>query len=243
MKKKINFLDVSVTLKNKLIFQNFSFLFQEGKNVCLIGAEGVGKTTLLKTIENQIPFQGEILKEDTTKILLQDVCETDKTIEQFLDFSHKTKEELNSIKSFLNLKSFHYSINELNKVFQLKINLLDKIFMKPKFLFVDDILHSLTRTEKQQLIKLLLDNHITLFYVTSNIEDALFFPYLVVMGSERVLMEGNTLSILEEEKLMKRLGFSLPFQVDLSLQLQSYNLIKNIYIEKEELFEKLWKSD
>ena len=68
-----------------------------------------------------------------------------------------------------------------------------------------------------------------------------FFPYLVVMGKNGILMEGPTLAVLKEEKIMKRLGFSLPFFIDLSLQLQSYDLIDDIYLDGKELTERLWK--
>ena len=63
------------------------------------------------------------------------------------------------------------------------------------------------------------------------------------MGHKGILMEGSTISVLKEEKILRRLGFSLPFFVDLSLNLQSYDLIHDIFLDRKELTEQLWKSD
>jgi hypothetical protein len=54
------------------------------------------------------------------------------------------------------------------------------------------------------------------------------------------MLEGSTLSVLKEEKLLKRLGYKLPFVVDLSLQLNAYNLIDSIFLDEEVLVNKLW---
>ena len=45
----------------------------------------------------------------------------------------------------------------------------------------------------------------------------------------------------EEEKLIKKLGFSLPFALDLSLQLKSYNIIDEEVYDVDKLVSALWK--
>ena len=58
---------------------------------------------------------------------------------------------------------------------------------------------------------------------------------------DQIIVEGKTLDVLKEEKLLKRLGLSLPFMVELSLLLQDYGLIDHIYLNKESLVNYLWK--
>ena len=147
------------------------------------------------------------------------------------------------INNFLKLKSLLYPIHKLTEKYQLKILILEQILNNPKFFFVDDLLFSFSKEEKVDLISLLHERNITFFYVTSNLEDVLLFPYLIVMGHKGILMEGSTISVLKEEKILRRLGFSLPFFVDLSLNLQSYDLIHDIFLDRKELTEQLWKSD
>ncbi len=163
------------------------------------------------------------------------------SISQYLNYDDLSDKEQEMVNKFLNLKSLSYSITKLTKKFQLKVMMLKQILMKPTFFFLDDLLYDFSKEEKEDFFLLCHQNQITLFYVTSNLEDAISFPYLVVMGKNGILMEGPTLAVLKEEKIMKRLGFSLPFFIDLSLQLQSYDLIDDIYLDGKELTERLWK--
>ena len=54
-------------------------------------------------------------------------------------------------------------------------------------------------------------------------------------------IDGKTLDVLKNEKVLKRLGLSLPFYVDLSIQLKLYGLVNKIYLNKEMLVRNLWK--
>lgn len=241
MGKQVHFQNVGIKIKKRTIFHSFSFDLKEGKNVCLIGENGVGKTLLLKLVSGILPYQGDILKEGVCRVLFDPTIHSDASIYDYLNASTLSEESQSKVISFLHLKNFHYPVKQLNSKFQLKVLLLEQILKCPKFLFLDDILSVLSFTEKKELLQLLDDFDITLFYVTSHMEDLLLFPYLVVMGSDGILMEGNTNLLLQEEKLMKRLGFSLPFLADLSLQLKSYGLIDRMYFDEKELTHKLWK--
>ena len=51
---------ISKAYGEKRVFENFSFAFDEGEITCVLGASGVGKTTLLNILARCTPFQGEI---------------------------------------------------------------------------------------------------------------------------------------------------------------------------------------
>ena len=86
------------------------------------------------------------------------------------------------------------------------------------------------------------EHHIIFFYVTNDIECVSFFPYLLVLKNHTIAIEGKTTSVLQEEKLMKLLGYSLPFMVELSISLKYYGLMEDVCYTKEELEAALWHS-
>ena len=112
--------------------------------------------------------------------------------------------------------------------------------LKTSFIIFNDFLRLLNSHEKEILLSNLEKKNIHFLNITSNIEEALFADELKVVYHNRVMLEGSTLSVLKEEKLLKRLGYQLPFMVDLSLQLNAYNLIDSIFLDEDVLVNKLW---
>ena len=56
-----------------------------------------------------------------------------------------------------------------------------------------------------------------------------------------MIMEGSTISVLQSDTLLKRLGFKLPLAVSLSIELGNYGILKKIYTSNEKLVKELWK--
>ena len=92
-----------------------------------------------------------------------------------------------------------------------------------------------------EIYKLLKENNIKYINITNNIEHVLLTKYLKVYDKEKVLIEGNTIEVLKNTKLLKRLGLEIPFMVDLSLLLKDYNLVNDIFLDKEDLVDYLWE--
>ena len=105
---------------------------------------------------------------------------------------------------------------------------------------IDGLLEFLNNSLKMKLIEYLKKHNVLYVNITTNMEETLFSDYLVVLNDSKIAIEGNTLSVLREEKILKKLGFNLPFMVDLSIQLGYYNLVDNIYLDKEKLVSNLW---
>ena len=112
--------------------------------------------------------------------------------------------------------------------------------LKTSFVVFNDFLRVLNNHEREILLSNLEKKNIHFLNITSNIEESLYADELKVIYHNRVMLEGSTLSVLKEEKILKRLGYSLPFMVDLSLQLNAYNLIDSIFLDEELLVNKLW---
>lgn len=125
-----------------------------------------------------------------------------------------------------------------DKVMQ-KIN--KALLTRPALILIDDLLLYLNKEEKKTVIDKIVKSGANLVCVVSDIEETSFFEYTIVLKNNKIVLEGETLSVLNEEKIMKKLGLNLPFTIDLSHQLNYYDLIDDIYIDNDELVRALWK--
>ncbi len=67
-KKVVELINVGIKLDDKILFENFNFNFEPGKNIGVVGHNGVGKTTLLKIILGEItPTSGKIETGETVE--------------------------------------------------------------------------------------------------------------------------------------------------------------------------------
>ena len=140
------------------------------------------------------------------------------------------------------------STYEIKEDFELKNNqkylpylkaLFKKIANKPKILVMDDLSSIFTYEDRVKIFNYLKSLGIKILYCTSDVEDVINFSYTIVLANKMVAMEGKTSLILKEEKLMKLLGYSLPFYVNLSTQLKYYGVLNHICYNKEELGDSL----
>lgn len=113
--------------------------------------------------------------------------------------------------------------------------------LKNKRVIFFNVLNNLKEDELNKLFKFLKDNDIKFINITNNVELCLYTDYLIILDNDNILIEGQTIEVLKNNKLLKRLGFELPFLVDLSLLLKDYNLVNEIYLNNESLVGALWK--
>lgn len=100
--------------------------------------------------------------------------------------------------------------------------------------------YNLRETEVKEIIKLLDLQNISFIYVTSNTEYTLLGDYIYVYDDDKLMMEGKKETILKEEKMLKKLGYGLPFVVDLSTQLIYYDIFDKVYFDMDSLVGDLW---
>ena len=113
-------------------------------------------------------------------------------------------------------------------------------FFPNKQVIFNETLYGLKLDEKMEIFKLLKKQNISYINVTSNVEDALYSDYIFVYDGNKLVLEGNRNEDLKEEKTLKRLGYGLPFVVDLSIQLNYYDIFNKVYYDLDELVRALW---
>ena len=109
-----------------------------------------------------------------------------------------------------------------------------------KRVVLSDSLSGLSNKEKKEILELLNKQNIHYINVTSNVEDALFGDYVIVYDEDMKVLEGNMEMVLKNEKILKKLGFGVPFVVDLSIQLMYYDILDRVYFDVDNLLEALW---
>lgn len=116
----------------------------------------------------------------------------------------------------------------------------EELLNKKKVIFFN-VLNNLDDASLKKLFNYLKTNNILFIIATNDMELCLYTDYLIVYDKENILIEGPTIEVLKNEKLLKRLGLGPPFMIDLSLLLKDYGLVDKIYLDKESLVNILWK--
>lgn len=256
--------DLKFSYDDNTVFKGVNFTLRKGKTLSIIGVPGSGKTTLLKILNGELlNYDGEvfingIMVESANFDALRRCIAVVYNNSSFL--TETVKSELRFSLENLNVapKDIKYELDELNEYFGINkilddsldslnvndrtlIKILSYVVMKPSYIALDDLLVFLNNRTKILLLNYLNSKEITLINVTSNMEDVLYTDYVLCLYDGISAIDGKTLDVLENEKVLKRLGFDLPFMVDLSLQLQFYGLITKVYLNSESMVKNLWK--
>lgn len=124
---------------------------------------------------------------------------------------------------------------------ELKLKILSCLNSNNEVFVFMNVLTYLDNDFKERLIRYLKLGNRRIINYTTDIEETLLLDYIVVIHEDKVIMEGKKELILQEEKILKKLGFNLPFVVELSKGLKYYGLVNKTYFNNKELVNDLWK--
>lgn len=212
----------------ELIYSNDSFKLNLYKR----------NTTIISTSDTEILF---VLKELRNKgynyVSIFDSFSTDTVLNELslYDGSDILLEEFNC--EFLKEKN----IKDLSLSNKALLKIVIELTKNKEVLVFYDILTYLDKVTKDKIINFINNNDYTFINITSNEEEYLINDYMIVLNDKMVAIEGETIQVLEQEKILKRLGFNIPFAIDISLQLKSYGLINKIFNNNKMLAGELWK--
>lgn len=224
MDKYFKIRQFNLKLDDKVMISSFDLDLQQ--STCLLGESGSGKSLLLKKLVSDSSVY------DTNGVVRFYFGES-KKVDNWRDtfgYSQLPLEYQRFLDSFL---ANPFAIGN-------KLAIVRKLLDHPDYFFCEQL--HLNESDFLLFLQFLKEQNICLFYVTNQIEESVFFSYLIVLKNNQVAIEGRMDLVLKEEKLMKLLGFSLPFYVNLSKQLGYYGLVSKIYLNKEDLEVALWQS-
>lgn len=241
MKSLVKIQNLVIKDKKDMLLNIPSLTFYEGVSTFICGTSGSGKTLLLKAISENIKYNGSIEKCDRIEVVLDRPYFFTNTLEDEFKYILLDDDGKKIISLFDLENDLKKNPNELDWKTKKLVLCVEALLNKPKIIFLDQALSFLDRKMVDLFLDYVKKNSITLINVSTNIEDSLDYEYMIVLNEGMVAIEGKTMQVVLEEKLLKRLGIGLPFYVDLSLQLKLYGLIPKVYLSKEKLVSKLWK--
>lgn len=261
MGKIIEFKNTNFAYNAASAFDDFNMSINEGDIVTLIGPSGSGKTTLLNMLCHKLPndscfYKGENFQSVSVEVLKREVVivfdtpikydNVEKEIKRFLVMLGVGEEEIEKryakVKKMFNLENIEKDdIETLSYSDKYLVKILRYVIINPSFLAIDSIFSNLSDKNKEKLIKYIKENKITLLNIVTSLYDSLYGNKIYVLDNFILILEGTTSSVLKTDTLLKRLGFTLPLPVDLSIELIHYDVLKKIYTDNDKLVGALWK--
>ena len=134
--------------------------------------------------------------------------------------------------------------NSLGSSDKVKMKILSSLIIKPDIIVIDNVLSELDYIDKLLVFDILDEykkNGGIVLNLTNDIEETLYSDKIIIVHDKKLVCEGKTLSVLNEEKILKRLGIGLPFMVELNKYFMDYGMIDKYQLTNEKLVGALWK--
>ncbi|CAH0312039.1 ABC transporter ATP-binding protein [Peribacillus simplex] len=208
---------ISKNYGRKKILDSVSFTANKGEVTCLIGINGVGKTTTLKAIMGLTPYKGEILidgqkmtKDSYEKITFIPDAPTmlpQMTIKQAMVFMSDfytswNPERANQLMGFFKLKEEN-RISELSKGNTAKLNLMLGLSLDVDYVLMDEPFSGIDIFSREQIADVFASHLIEdrgVIITTHEIGDIEhLIDKVILLDNGTVLKEFNTEEMREEE--------------------------------------------
>jgi len=269
MTKIIDVKNMTFKYNDKTILNDISFSVEEGKWVSIVGPNGSGKSTLVRILTGLLGESEDIticgmplIKKNFYEIrksigmvfenpdnnLLGETVLDDLSIilenlyyeEDIIDRETKKVLKAFDIEHLKDVNSNNLSGGEKQKV-----ALAAAMIHTPKIIILDEAIEMIDDKSRKEILELLkIINrayNTTIIMVTHDLNEALYGDEIILLANKEILMTGNKLDCLKEEAIFKKLGFELPFMIDLSSKLRSYGLVSDVILDMNEMVNTLWQ--
>lgn len=257
--------NLNFSYDDKVIFNKFNLSIMNGSFTTIIGSNGSGKSTLANILtglisSDNIYIDGILLCSDNLSYIRQNlgivlgclshsfICESvfDELSYSLTGSNDEIKKRVNFISSSLGIdflldrNPMELSVGE-GQLVGIACALIDE----PDLIILDEAFSNIDYVSKLKILKYLKkinnENGVTILNFTSDIDDSLYGSDIVVIDKGRVILQGDNDSVYKQEKILKKVGFNLPFMVDLSKKLSYYDLIDGFIYDMDEMIDVLWK--
>lgn len=221
-------------MNNKKIsftYNDISLNFNKGTFITVLGNSNKSILQSLNDEYNSIIYE-KLLNNKSNSTVYDCIFKYAKSIK-------KTKEYLVKF----NLIEYEKEIvSKLDINEKIKLEILLQLINKSNIIVIYNILSLLDYNDFKLIMKVLLSikNKIVINF-TNNISESFFGDEILIINDDKLICYGKTLAVLNEEKILKKLGLGLPFIIELNRYLMDYELINKYYLTNEKLVGALWK--
>ena len=216
--------NLTLTLSNTKILKNINLTVEPGKIHCLVGPTGGGKTSLLRSILGQVPYEGEIyISYDKTKIIgyVPQYLDFEKslpiTVENFLSIVYQQKP------CFLGVSGkYRKTIDDLLKRIGMyekkkrlvgnlsggekqRLLLAQAIYPEPDLLILDEPFTGIDKLGEdyfKSVIKDLKNKGVTILWIHHNLKQVIEMADTVTCIKKEIQFSGEPKKVLDEEKIL-----------------------------------------
>ena len=245
--ESIKLSNISFQYNDFTVFDRLTMQINKGINTAIIGTGACGKTTLAKIFAGVLKYSGSIIingveiVKDNFYLLKRYVSVI--TNERYTSTNMVIEEtRVNKIVKFFKLENvLETRVSTCTKRFKNYLKIIKALIRNSEYIVFDDVFVNMEEADIKRIVKYCKNNNITIVNITTDMENLLDSDYLIILYNKGIAMEGKTLECLKEEKILKRLGFNLPFMVDLSIQLGYYGLLNEIITNERKMIKTIWK--
>ena len=134
--------------------------------------------------------------------------------------------------------------NSLGSSDKVKMKIVASLIIKPTILVIDNVFSELDYKDRLKVIDMLneyVEYGGIVINFTNDIEESLYGNRIIIINDKKLICDGKTISVLNEEKLLKRLNMGLPFTVELNKYLMDYGVINKYYPDNKSMVDAIWK--
>lgn len=246
------------------ILKDVSIFLEEKTFNVLVGQNGSGKTTLVKSILGLTERSGTILvlgsemnknnKSELLKnigVVMENTFLLDGTalyniMYPLLNLNYEemeAKKEAYSISKKLDIDSILLNDTKDLSISEKKlVSFATAVVHNPSLIIIDDSFDELDNYYRSKVIDYLKSQkNSTILFITNNEEDILLADNLIIMNDGQVIKYGSMNELIKDENIFIKNNIKLPFLVDLSHKLKSYELIDDVILDIDRMVDEVWK--
>lgn len=263
----ININKLTYRYNEYFVFYNLDLIVKKNSWVTICGPNKSGKTTLVKILSGLIKTDNDIVI-DNMNLNDKNIEEIRKAIGVVFDnldngfICDTVREELKTILFNFKLNNINERVEEIAELFNIN-NILDRdprslsggeknkallacsLIHNPKILILDNAFSMLDSNEKKEILELLdkykKNRGLTIINVTHDLSESFYSDRLIAINDGSIVLDGKPKDVMKYDTLLYKIGVDLPFIIDLSNKLNSYELIDKIYFDMEEMVNDIWK--
>ncbi|WP_058305705.1 energy-coupling factor transporter ATPase [Gracilibacillus massiliensis] len=255
------------------VLKNLNLTIEEGQTVAILGHNGSGKSTVSKLVNGLLtPQSGEVLI-DEKKIRTSNVWEIRKKVgmvfqnpeNQFVGTTVKDDvafglenrgipraEMVDRIhQSLMNVGMDQYINHEphhLSGGQKQRVAIASVMAIKPEILLLDEATSMLDPKGRKEILSTIQElkkrEKMTMMMITHDLNEIILADRVIVMNNGNIYLDTTKEQLFTHHERLESIGLTLPFTVQLALELERYDYQFALYpLNHEEFIKQLWTSN